>query len=76
MGLYDRTDGYGELQVKRRNFIGTLLGAVVGAAFVKLPEIPYPATSVQLMGYRGYQYMEAGFIHVPHIPLKMLDVSR
>ena len=53
--------------MNRRGFFGTLFGlAIAPAIAVKVLSAPPKPT---LLGFKGTQYMETGYVYTPYIPL-------
>lgn len=70
--------------MNRRDFL-IAMGLTVSAMFLPKQKEPYngrfkvytqtPEDGVQLMGYKGINYMEAGVVYAPYVPLQMVPLS-
>ena len=64
--------------MNRRGFLGTLLGLVVAPVVVArvLSEYkPKPKVDSKLVGYKGSQFMNAGIVYAPYIPMLITPMT-
>jgi len=69
--------------MNRRGFLGTLLGLVIAPAVIARvisEDKPKPKYKVykdpvgnMTVGYKGYLFIEPGYIYAPYIPLYVTD---
>lgn len=64
--------------MNRRNFLTTLFGlaaAPVVAARVLSEYKPKPKVDSKLVGYKGAQFMDAGIVYAPYIPMLITPIA-
>lgn len=68
--------------MNRRGFLGTLFGLAVApavaAGVLSSPSKPkykvYKSDCGEMVGYKGHEFFEAGYVRAPYIPMQIVSI--